>query len=455
MMRSSYYCLSLVLLLGMLTFVVSGRAEKSPEASVKHEQFLTPQESFAHGDFEQTLALIESGAQDPFPAFLHRLKWLSLVRLGKTSEGFKAFEQYSARLGREEELLLRELAMNSILPFRTDMREQVRGAAYTALKEIESDDVVPYLEEGLTDGTGMVRALIAEGLGNLDLGQQSKQLHALVDDQAGFVRATVLKGLGKSGNKKFVPVLKRFLDDEQPLVQVAAAGGLILLGHDEYWNRITSATQASEGYERGTALRMLGMLEDPRALPLLQQGLLDPQPSIRAAAVSSLGKLGLPESTDLLLAMLSDRIPAVQSVAAMSLGMLRAERAVPALTRALHNANPGVRAAAAAGLLEMSSPYGVVADTIQALMGEKNPGLRSAAAKVLAKGLKRDVMGPLILLAQDPVPKPRISAFRSIGRLGGRDVIPILKRGIQDGNEAVRATAAGAIARVLSHSSGT
>ena len=62
-------------------------------------------------------------------------------------------------------------------------------------------------------------------------------------------------------------------------------------------------------------------------------------------------------------------------------------------------------------------------------------------------------MGPLTLLAQDPVPKPRISAFRSIGRLGGTDVLPILKRGLRDGNEAVRATAAGAIARIISRES--
>ena len=60
--------------------------------------------------------------------------------------------------------LLRELAIAVILPFRADMREQIRGAAYTALKEIHSEDMVPLLEEGLGDGSGMIRALVAEGL---------------------------------------------------------------------------------------------------------------------------------------------------------------------------------------------------------------------------------------------------------------------------------------------------
>ena len=144
-----------------------------------------------------------------------------------------------------------------------------------------------------------------------------------------------------------------------------------ILGYPEYWNRIERATQTSEGYERGAALRILGTLQDARALPLLKERLEDAQPSIRAAAVSSLAKLGTPEVADLLLAMLSDRIPAVQSVAAVSLGTLKIEKAVPALTRALRNPNPGVRAAAAAGLLKMSSPYGVVAETIEQLITEK------------------------------------------------------------------------------------
>ena len=110
----------------------------------------------------------------------------------------------------------------------------------------------------------------------------------------------------------------------------------------------------------------------------------------------------------------------------------------------------GVRAAAVAGLLELSSPFSVVAGTVRELMGQQNPGLRSSVAKALGHGRARDVVGPLLLLLNDPVPKPQISAARSLGRVGGREMIPHLKRLMKEANEAVRATAAGAIARILS-----
>ena len=407
--------------------------------------------AFVNGEYERTLELVEPLIQAQASlSQVRRLKLLSLVRLGKTQEGLAEYERLSRELGRENEEVLREMAINIILPVRTDMRDQFRGAAYTALKEIHSDEIVPYFEDGLSDGTGMIRALVAEGLGRLPAGQRSKRFREALQDRAGLVRVAVLKGLGRSGNKALIPLITPLLHDEQKVVQVAAAGALFMLGRTEYWDRIQKATEVHEGYERGSALRLLGDLGDPRAIPILARGLHDRQPSIRAAAAASLGKLNLPESVSALLPVLSERMPAVRSVAAVSLGKLKAEEAISPLTEALQDPNPGVRAAAVAGLLRLNSPYRVVASTVRELVQSKNPGLRSSAAKALSNGRSRDVVGTLTLLLHDPTPRPRITAARSLGRVGGRDVIPQLKQALRDSNEAVRATAAGAIARILS-----
>lgn len=53
------------------------------------------------------------------------------------------------------------------------------------------------------------------------------------------------------------------------------------------------------------------------------------------------------------------------------------------------------------------------------------------------------------MLLQDPVPRPRISAVRSIGRVGGRSELALLKEALRDQDAAVKATAAGAIVRIL------
>ena len=421
----------------------TGTGLTSPE-----ERLGLAERAFAQGDFQKTVDLIEPLLGDaPWRRTTFRFKMLSLARLGKTAEGIQVYEQF-VELNGIDEGLLRELAVQSILPFRADMREQVRGAAYSALKEIPSDEVVPYFQGGLSDGSGMIRVLVVEGMGKFPKGRQSEGFQGALKDQAGLVRVMVLKALGGVGDPATIPLITPLLKDDQRVVQVAAAAALYRLGQKEHWQTVERATNVPEGYERGAALRMLGEIGDSKGLPLLEQGLRDKQPSIRAAAVASLGKLGAGASS--LIAALADPVPAVRSVAAVTLGKLRAERAVSPLTRALQDRNMGVRAAAIAGLLQLGSPFSVVAGTVRELMGQRNPGLRSSVAKALGHGRAYDVVGPLLLLLNDPVPKPQISAARSLGRVGGRELIPHLKRVMKASNEAVRATAAGAVARILS-----
>jgi len=200
---------------------------------------------------------------------------------------------------------------------------------------------------------------------------------------------------------------------------------------------------------------MLGELGDVRALPLLKHGLQDSQFSIKAAAAVSLGKLGLPEAVPVLIPLLSQGFPAVQSVAALSLGKLKDTTAVPALLTLLENENFGVRASSVAALLSLKVPYTMVSGTVQALSQHTSPGVRSSIGMALSHGDARDVVKPLTFLVDDPLPRPRITAVRSLGRVGDRRVIPLLKNMLRDRDAAVRVTAAGAIARILSRPAST
>ena len=409
------------------------------------------QDAYNQEKFQKVLDLIAPLlTADPQLQAARRLKMLSLARMGKTADSMKEYDQLQEKPGRDNEELLRQVSIAIILPFRSDMREQVRGAAYSALKEINSNSVVPYLEEGLADGSGMVRALVAEGLGRLSKGRASEKFHQALNDKAGWVRATVLKALGRSGDKTWIPQISPFLQDDQAVVQVTAAGALIMLGKRENWVRVEQASGSEEGYERGVAVRLLGELQDSRALPKLIQTLTDPQPTIRVAAAAALGKLGQPDAVPALVEVLSKGIPSLRSTAAVSLGKLNAEKAIPALKKALNDSDPGVQAAVVDALLRLNTPFTVVGPRIQSLMRHKNPGVRSGAARALGNGRSRDVLGALGLLLKDPVPRPRIAAARSLGRVGGREVMPQLKRALRDQDEAVRATAAGALARILS-----
>jgi HEAT repeat protein len=391
----------------------------------------------------------------PVPLGATRLHLLALARLGEIPDALDAYEAMVKSSKREDEGLLRQMVIASILPRRTDMREQIRGAAYTALKEIGSDEVIPYLEDGLTDGSGMLRALVAEALAKRKAGQQSKRFRNALKDEAGLVRAAVLIGLGRTGEAGLTSLVVKSLQDEQALVQIAAARALYELGHKKYWTRIEQGAQSQEGYERGAAIRAFGELGDKRAIPILEKTATDAQPSIRAAALISLGKLTLPETLPTLKAAVFDPIPAVRSVAALSLGYFAPHEVLATLRRALADTNPGVRAASVASLLRVGAPFSVVEGAVHQLLQDSNPAIRSGIAKALGNGKGSKVIGTLMIILNDPLPRPRIVAVRSLGRIQERTLLPVLKRTLRDSDAAVRVTAAAAIVRLLDAKIGT
>ena len=154
-----------IVLLGWSLFFASVLAVNAADSS-PNQVLQEAQKAFEKRDYKTVLQLLDPlGETKTDFSQVQRLKMLSFAHLGKTPEGIKEYEKLVKESGREDEALLRKFAMTSILPLRSDMRDQMRGAAYTALKEVKSDEVVPYLEEGLADGSGMVRALVAEALG--------------------------------------------------------------------------------------------------------------------------------------------------------------------------------------------------------------------------------------------------------------------------------------------------
>ena len=129
--------IGMVLSLAISMCLLGGIAQAKAEPS--HAEILEQAgQAFARSDFPKTLELVEPLVEQlPASRESYRLKILSLVRLQKTKEGVEVFDQFIKTTGKDDEALLREMAIQSILPFRSDMREQVRGSAYSALKEMQ------------------------------------------------------------------------------------------------------------------------------------------------------------------------------------------------------------------------------------------------------------------------------------------------------------------------------
>jgi HEAT repeat protein len=383
---------------------------------------------------------------------VRRLKARALVKLGKPQEALAEYDKLETGLGQDDVPLLRQVALGFILVLLKDMREQMRGAAYTALKEIGSDEVVPYFEDGLSDGSGPVRVLVVEGLARSDAGRKSKKLRLALEDQAGVVKARAVKALGKSGDRSVLPLIEHATKDELATVRIAAWGALIRLGRTEAWEDLRKAGEAVNPEERAEALRTMADLNDQRAVPLMHSLLNYNQPSVRAAAARGLGHLHKHEAREDIEKLLEDPVGPVRESAAAALADLGAKESVVALTRKLSDRAFTVRAAVGAALLQFSQPFQSIGPTMLALAQQNDPAARSSAALALGKATKTNREGAIAVLtglATDPLPGPRIVALRSLGRIGDQSVVPDLKAGLHDQNEAAKATAAGALLHIL------
>lgn len=448
--------------LSILLFLLLGQAGWAiPAEAGSLEQ---AQAAFDRKDYAQALALADPASQDDkLAAAALRLMALSHLRLGKPGEAAADYDRLAERLGGEDRPLLRELSLAAVTSVLKDMREQMRGAGYTALKESQSEEAYPYFVDGLSDGSGLVRALAAEGLGRSKAAPHVARLQQALEDQAGMVRVAVLRAFGRSGDRSRITVIEKALKDDQATVRMAAYGALLALGRKDAWDRIREGAEASNPEDRAAALRKLGDAEDRRGLPILLRDSSHGQPSVRGAAASSLGELGDPAAEPALARLLGDPVPAVRAAAAVSLGEIAAPKSAGALKPAMNDANPAVRAAAVSALLTLEAPFDEVAGTVRELVRNQDPGIRASVAKALSKARgksEKEAIDTLRMLVEDPLPRPRIAAARSIGQIGdaGKHVqvherIAILRKALKDQDEAVRATAGGAILRLLNQES--
>ena len=411
------------------------------------------QAAFDKQQYEQVLEQLaklekEQGAAPD----IRRLKIRTFLKLGNPKDALGEYDKLEFALKQDDVSLLQEVALGFIVIMVKDMREQMRGAAYTALKEVESDDVISYFEDGLSDGSGPVRALAVEGLGRSEAGRKSTKLRAAIEDQAGLVRARVVKALGRTGDPGVISLVESASKDELATVRIAAYGALIRLGKKEAWTELQQAAASPNPEDRADAIRTIAELKDQRGVPVMMEALTYKQPSVRGAAARGLGHLGHNEARGQIEQLLKDPVPAVRESAAAGLADLGVPESVPALNRALSDGNFTVRASVIAAILQLGQPYSTVAATAQSLAQQNDMAMRASVAYALGKATKANAPGAISLLTSltaDPLPGPKIVALRSLGHVGDRELGPLMKEALHDTNDAVRATAAGALLHLL------
>ena len=249
---------------------------------------------------------------------------------------------------------------------------RVRSAAVAALGELRQPAALTAL--ALRDASAEVRILAVRWLG--ELGDEPALLEAL-RDAAPPVRIAALDAF--AARKTAEPLLAAVASDAAPEVRAYALSRLPALG------AAGAAASSLDDIDPSVRAAALEVLAESRAVqPLVERGLADADPRLRAQAVALLGSLGEPA----LAAALGDVDADVRVAAVEWLGRLRA---APPLLRALADPHPSVRLAAvqAATAAAASAAAHVVDDTRDALYQHGLPDAHGAVRLAAARALHR------------------------------------------------------------------
>lgn len=238
------------------------------------------------------------------------------------------------------------------------------------------------------------------------------------------IRAHVEELLADPESRRLIDAVARF---NRPERQVAA---FVLI------ERLDGATDDERA-------RLLAAIRDAGAVDRVVRATRRRLPWRRALAIRTLGRIDAPEAVPALIARLSDRSRYVRECAVRALGRTRDPRGLPLLGDRFRT--PG--SVGAGVVYDALVTYGPSAEPIFAgALRSELVAVRVAScfgvAALSEPEQARTLLEPLL---SDPSARVRAAAAESIGRFGGSVVPESLARASRDGEPAVRTAAAGAL----------
>lgn len=404
-------------------------------------------EAFNHAEYDRVLKLWQSIPPEASPSKpLIRLALQSFLKLGRSEEAFALYQRLVPADTPDDPALLRPLALSFITSHVRDSQEYVRIAAYTVLAELGLAETRAVLEDGLLDTSVLVRARAAEAIGKAGLAGKSGPLQRALIDAMPAVRIAAMNALSEAKVTAIMPRLIEVARTDDGPEAVFAYAALYRLGKQDMLTDMTGAATLPDPEVRMAALGVLGQLKRPSSLSVLSQGVYDPEPSVRAFAAGALGDYGQSGGVAPLTHALNDESARVRAVAAASLGRLGIRENKPLLQALTRDASMQVRASAIEGLLRLGDTSAVLlaAD----LARHPDPSIRAAAAHALAATSDKQAVVVLQMLLQDQQPQPRLLAAKALSK-SAAPVTPLLKKGLQDSDVAIRLAAAGSLLQQL------
>ncbi len=250
------------------------------------------------------------------------------------------------------------------------------------------------------------------------------KLRSYAADEKVEVRMAAVRALGFSGRKEAVPAIVRALGDESADVRYDAAVMLSLVPDRRAVSALVAALKDADADVARCAARSLGVIGDPAAIEPLREYLRSGWEDARESAASALAGIG-EQSAQLLVSLLKDPDEDIRLKAAEALSELRSRSTVPGLLSALlGDKSPSVRAAAAAALAYTGGRG--VTEALRDRLSDTEPEVRTEAARALGRLRDESAAGALAAALKDRIVTVRLAAINALGRLGGEQALEIL-----------------------------
>jgi len=198
--------------------------------------------------------------------------------------------------------------------------EETRPPAVVALGRTKLPRAVPILIKALQHADSTVLMFSAEALGEIASPDAFTFLATLTKNQEASVRGAAATSLGKIKDKKAILILEELLNDPEMIVKLSAAEGLARYGK----TRLDIYEKAMHHADYGVRHFAVGSLQKiakkETAMPILIKALSDQAPRVRIAAVRAIGAISGPEAVPSLQPLLHDPDLSVRAYAAGNLG---------------------------------------------------------------------------------------------------------------------------------------
>ncbi len=335
--------------------------------------------------------------------------------------------------------IYRQLAKKLLEPFNVDTvadtlaGELILGAwtnrsdPLRFLFEIAPDKVTSACRQTLLIGSETDQITALEILADLRTEDAVKAMSESVDDDSDTVRLLLAKRLGRIPGPVSVDCLVKLSTDKTQAIAKTALEGLKRLADKSSLPAVVKCAEHENVGVRAAALSTLGEIGGADQLPALLQGIKDSDIHIRQAAENAIILLSRRVDIDennAVSALMKDEDVNVRRAAARILAETDANTILSNVFEYIQDEDWWVRESVVKGLTTLRDA--TVYPAAIELLGHHDPVLRRYAIDILVNLENRQAIESLLLLLKDADWWVRENAVIGLGKLGSKDIVPVL-----------------------------